>query len=90
MLITVAARRRSVRVPAAWLSGGLALAFAAGTWFGPMYWLALNYASMLPLYLAFGWLTLRYQMFRPSQVALRTAVESLPDGVVIIDAQRNL
>jgi rsbT co-antagonist protein RsbR len=90
MLITVAARRRSVRVPAAWLSGGLALSFAAGAWFGPMYWLALNYVSMLPLYLAFGWLTLRYQMFRPSQVALRTAVESLPDGVVIIDAQRQV
>ena len=84
MLITVAARRRRVRIPAAWLSGGLALSFAAGAWFGSVSWLALNYVSMLPLYLAFGWLTLRYQVFRPSQVALNTAVESLPDGVVII------
>ncbi len=90
MLITVAVRRRSVRIPAAWLSGGLALSFAAGAWFGPMYWLALNYVSMLPLYLAFGWVTLRFQIFRPSRVALRTAVEYLPDGVVVIDAQRQV
>ncbi len=45
---------------------------------------------MLPLYIAFGWVTLRLQMFRPSQVALRTAIECLPDGVVIIDAQRQV
>ncbi len=30
MLITVAARRRSVRVPIVWLSGGLMLSFVAG------------------------------------------------------------
>jgi rsbT co-antagonist protein RsbR len=90
MLITIAVRQRSVRVPAAWLSGGLALSFAAGALFGSVSWLALNYVSMLPLYLAFGWVTLRYQVFRPSQIALRTAVESLPDGVVIVDAQRQV
>jgi rsbT co-antagonist protein RsbR len=90
MLITVAMRRRSVRIPVAWLSGGLALSFAAGALFGSVSWLALNYVSMLPLYIAFGWVTLRYQVFRPSQVALNTAVECLPDGVVIIDAQRRV
>jgi len=90
MLSAVAVRRRSVRVPVAWLSGGLALSFAAGAWFSSISLLALNYVSMLPLYLAFGWVTLRFQIFRPSQVALRTAVEYLPDGVVVIDAQRRV
>lgn len=90
MLITVAARRRRVRMPVAWLSGGLMLSFAAGSWFGSISLPALNYVSMLPLYIAFGWVTLRLQMFRPSQVALRTAIEHLPDGVVIIDAQRQV
>ncbi|MBO9333313.1 MAG: STAS domain-containing protein [Roseiflexus sp.] len=90
MLITVAVHQRRERVPAVWLSIGLALSFAAGAWFGSASWPALNYVSMLPLYLAFGWVTLRYQVFRPSQVALRTAIEYLPDGVVIIDAQRQV
>lgn len=90
MLITVAARQRGVRLPATWLSIGLMLSYAAGAWFGSISLLALNYVSMLPLYVAFGWVTLRHQVFRPSQVALRTAIEYLPDGVVIIDSRRQI
>lgn len=50
----------------------------------------LAYFGQLPLYLAFGWIVLRYQFFRPSSVALQTAIESLPDGVLILDDLRRV
>ncbi len=89
-LMTIARRQRHMRTPALWLTGGTALSFVAGALFGSFSIPVVNYVSMLPLHLAFGWVTLRYQVFRPSQVALNTAVECLPDGVVIIDAQRRV
>ncbi|GAB4210820.1 MAG: STAS domain-containing protein [Roseiflexaceae bacterium] len=51
---------------------------------------SLAYFGQIPLYLAFAWLILRYQLFRPSVVALQTAIESLPDGVLILDGQRRV
>jgi rsbT co-antagonist protein RsbR len=44
----------------------------------------------LPIYLAFAWVTLRYQLFRPSMIVMRTAIESLPDGIVFLDSQRQV
>lgn len=90
MLLAASWRNRAMFRAAMWLSGGIALSFAVGAALGERSSPALSYISMLPLYLAFGWVTLRYQMFRPSSVALRTAVEHLPDGVVVLDAQRRV
>lgn len=43
----------------------------------------------LPLYVAFAWVTLRYNLFRPSLITLQTAIEHMPDGIVVLDrAQR--
>lgn len=39
----------------------------------------------VPLYLAFAWITLRYQLFRPTPVALQVALDYLPDGVLFLD-----
>lgn len=90
MLLAASWRNRAMFRAAIWLSGGLALSFIVGAVSGERSSPALSYISMLPLYLAFGWVILRYQMFRPSSVALRTAVEHLPDGVVVLDAQRRV
>ncbi len=51
---------------------------------------SLAYFGQVPLYLAFAWLILHYQLFRPSVVALQTAIESLPEGVLILDDQRRV
>lgn len=89
-LITIAIRYPRIRAPVLWLTGGAAISYVAGFLFGSLSLPVLNYVSLLPLHLAFGWITLRYQVFRPSSVALRTAVEHLPDGVVVLDAQRRV
>ncbi len=89
-LITIAIRYPRIRAPVLWLTGGAAISYVAGFLFGSLSLPVLNYVSLLPLHLAFGWITLRYQVFRPSSVALRTAVEHLPDGVVVLDAQRRM
>jgi anti-anti-sigma regulatory factor/PAS domain-containing protein len=90
MLLSVIRQNRQALHPALWLSGGIMLSFVAGAFFGELSFTGLSYVSMLPLYLAFGWVTLRYQVFRPSSVALRTAVEHLPDGIVVLDTQRRV
>ncbi|MCS6839222.1 MAG: STAS domain-containing protein [Roseiflexus sp.] len=87
-LVTIAVRYSQQRAPALWLTGGVAISYAAGLLSGTLSLPVLNYVSLLPLQLTFAWVTLRYQMFRPSSVALRTAIEHLPDGVVVLDAQR--
>lgn len=90
MLLTVAVRERQLRAPALWLSGGLVVSTIGGSLSAVITVPALNYVSLLPLYLAFGWVTLRYQMFRPSQLALHTAIEQMPDGLLVLDAQRRV
>ncbi len=89
-LITIAIRHRRMRGPALWLIGGAALSYMMGFTFRSQAISVpeLSYASLFPLQLAFGWVTLRYQVFRPSTVALRTAIEHLQDGIVLLDAQR--
>jgi anti-anti-sigma regulatory factor/PAS domain-containing protein len=89
-LVTIAARYPRMRAPALWLAGGVAISYVAGFLSGLLSQPILNYGSLLPLHLTFGWVTLRYQVFRPSSIALRTAVEHLPDGVVVLDAQRQV
>lgn len=86
-LIAIAIRSPHMRAPALWLIGGVALSNILGFVVGRAI-PALTPASLMPLYLAFGWVTLRYQVFRPSNVALHTAIEHLPDGVVVLDEQR--
>ncbi|GIV99974.1 STAS domain-containing protein [Roseiflexus sp.] len=89
-LTTIAIRYPRMRAPALWLTGGAAISYVAGFLFGSLSLPVLNYVSLLPLHLAFGLVTLRYQVFRPSSVALRTAVEHLPDGIVVLDTQRRV
>jgi anti-anti-sigma regulatory factor/PAS domain-containing protein len=50
----------------------------------------LSYFGQVPLFLAFGWIVARYQIFRPPTAALQTAIESLPDGILILDDLRRV
>ena len=50
----------------------------------------LSYFGQVPLYLAFGWIVARSQLFRPTVAALQTAIESLPDGILILDDLRRV
>ncbi|OAN46247.1 anti-anti-sigma factor [Chloroflexus islandicus] len=90
MLGTVAIRHPALRTPALWLTAGAVATFLMGYVFRELGLVAVTYISLLPLHLSFGWVTLRYGVFRPSQVALQAAVENLPDGVLILDASRRV
>ncbi len=90
ILMTIAARHQSARGPTLWLTGGAVATFLMGYVFREIGVSVLVYASLLPLHLSFGWVTLRYGIFRPSQVALEAAVERLPDGVLVLDAERRV
>ena len=90
ILLTIAVRERQLRAPALWLSGGLVVSIIGGSLSAIIILPAVNYVSLLPLYLTFGWVTLRYQMFRPSQLTLHTAIEHMPDGLLVLDAQRRV
>jgi anti-anti-sigma regulatory factor len=46
--------------------------------------------SPLPIYLALIWITLRYQIFRPTIIALEAAIEHIDDGVLLLDTQRQV
>lgn len=90
MLVTMAIRHPAMRTPALWLTAGSVLTFLMGYVFRELGLVAVTYVSLLPLHLSFGWVTLRYGVFRPSQVALQAAVENLPDGVFILDSNRQV
>lgn len=90
MLITIAVQHRLVRGPVLWLTGGAVATFLMGYVFREIGFTVLTYVSLLPLHLSFGWVTLRYGIFRPSQIALQAAVESIPDGVLVLDTERKL
>ncbi len=90
MLITIAIQHPRVRFPAIWLTAGAILTFLTGYISREVGLVPLSYASLLPLHLSFGWVTLRYGIFRPSQVALQTAVEHLPDGILVLDTDRQI
>ncbi len=90
MLIMIAVRHPKVRVPAIWLTAGTILTLLTGYISREIGLVPLSYASLLPLHLSFGWVTLRYGIFRPSQVALQTAVEHLPDGILVLDVNRQI
>ncbi|MGQ9739325.1 STAS domain-containing protein [Chloroflexus sp.] len=89
-LVTLAVRHAAVREPIIWLTAGVLLTFLAGYVFREVGLTTLTYASLLPIHLSFGWVTIRYGLFRPSQVALQAAVEHLPDGVLVLDANRQV
>lgn len=90
MLITIAIRQPTMRGPAVWLIIGTILTFLMGYIFREIGLVSVTYVSLLPLHLSFGWVTLRYGVFRPSQVALQAAVEHLPDGMLVLDRQRQI
>ncbi len=90
MLVTIAIQQPRVRLPAIWLTAGAILTFLTGYISREVGLVSLSYASLLPLHLSFGWVTLRYGIFRPSQIALQTAVEHLPDGVLVLDVDRQI
>lgn len=87
---TALARARAGRGPALGLLLGIVLSDVLSALTPALRLPALAYFGQIPLYLAFAWLILRYQLFRPSVVALQTAIESLPDGVLILDGQRRV
>ncbi len=90
MLVTIAIRHLVMRTPALWLTVGAVFTFLMGYVFRELGLVAVTYISLLPLHLSFGWVTLRYGVFRPSQIALQAAIENLPDGVLILDAGRRV
>ncbi|MGB9738702.1 MAG: anti-anti-sigma factor [Chloroflexus aggregans] len=90
MLSTIAVQHPATRGPVGWLIGGTTLTFLMGYVFRELGMVAITYVSLLPLHLSFGWVTLRYGIFRPSQVALQAAVEHLPDGMLVLDTQRQI
>lgn len=88
MAATVALRHPERRVPALTIFAGTLIAalilsapFTRGV---PIFY---NLAP-LPVYLALAFATVRYQLFRPTPVALQVALESLPDGLLFLDRQR--
>ena len=86
----IAIRRRVLRVPAAIVCGGLLVSqVVAGSEVASQY--PVFYAlGPLPVFLAFAWVALRYQVFRPSALVFQTALESLPDGILILDAAQQV
>ncbi|HEU4326634.1 MAG TPA: STAS domain-containing protein [Roseiflexaceae bacterium] len=87
---TALVRARGGRGPALALLLGIVLSDVLSAVSPALNTPSLAYFGQVPLYLAFAWLILRYQLFRPSVVALQTAIESLPDGVLILDDQRRV
>ncbi len=90
MLITIAIRHRSFRAPVLWLIAGLIFNFLTGSAANIFDIPALIYLNFLPLHFAFGWVTLRYGIFRPSHVTLQAAIESLLDGIVVLQHDRQV
>ncbi|ABY34875.1 MAG TPA: STAS domain-containing protein [Chloroflexus aurantiacus] len=90
MLVTLAVRHPAVRSPTIWLTTGTLLTLVTGYFSREIGLTALTYASLLPIHLSFGWVTIKYGLFRPSQVALQAAVEHLPDGVLVLDAKHRV
>jgi rsbT co-antagonist protein RsbR len=90
MLSTIAIRHPERRMPAVVLFCGMLFSFVvASSPQGRESSLVFSLGP-LPIYLAFTWATLRYQLFRPSMIVMQTAIESLPDGVVFLDSQRQV
>jgi anti-anti-sigma regulatory factor/PAS domain-containing protein len=90
MTATIAVRHPDRRLPAATLFGGILLttliSAAPQTRGAPVMY---NLAP-LPTYLALAWITLRYQLFRPTPVALQTALDALPEAIVFLDSQDSI
>jgi anti-anti-sigma regulatory factor/PAS domain-containing protein len=86
----IAIRHRNRRVPALMLLGGLILYQIIGSLpFSIRYPIFFSLASV-PIYLAFTWITLRYQVFHASTDLLQRALDSLPDGVVLLNKDNQL
>jgi rsbT co-antagonist protein RsbR len=90
MLATIAIRHPERRTPAVVLFCGMLFSFVvASSPQGRESSLVFSLGP-LPIYLAFAWVTLRHQLFRPSKVVMQTAIESLPDGIIMLDSQRQV
>ena len=87
LLLGIVARHREHRATAGALLLGMLISYVAAASEQARAMPAINVLGPLPLYLAFSWVALRYQLFRPSVRVLQTAIEHLPDGVLILDAQ---
>ena len=90
MLASIAIRHPDRRTPAVVLFGGLLFSFLVAAAPQSRDLPVLYSLGPLPLYLAFTWVILRYQLFRPSLIVMQTAIESLPDGIVFLDSQRQV
>jgi anti-anti-sigma regulatory factor/PAS domain-containing protein len=90
MLAVIAIRHAERRTPAVVLFGGLLFSFVVASAPQSRDLPVLYSLGPLPIYLAFAWVTVRYQLFRPSSIIMQTAIESLPDGIVFLDSQRQV
>jgi anti-anti-sigma regulatory factor/PAS domain-containing protein len=90
MLAGIAIRHPERRTPALVLFGGMLFSFIVAAAPQSRDLPVLYSLGPLPIYLAFAWVTLRYQLFRPSMIVMRTAIESLPDGIIFLDGQRQV
>lgn len=90
MLVTVAIRHRQWRAPASTLAIGVLLSLVIGGSPTARQFPIATYLSSLPLYLAFAWVTLRFGLFRPSNVVLEAAIDSLPDSLLILDQEQQV
>jgi rsbT co-antagonist protein RsbR len=90
MLATIAIRHPERRMSSLVLFCGMLFSFLVAA--SPQSrGLSLVYSlGPLPIYLAFAWVTLRHQLFRPSKIVMQTAIESLPDGIIFLDSQRQV
>lgn len=86
----IAARHAERRVPALVLNAGCVLSLCLGLLPQASQIPVLYIINPTPIYLAFAWITLRYQLFRPSPIALQTAIESLPEGVAFLDHEQRV
>jgi rsbT co-antagonist protein RsbR len=90
MLATIAVRNPDRRAPAIILAFG-SIATTIMSSLPQAQAIPLLYAlGAIPTYLAFAWATLRYQLFRPSNVALQAAIESIPDGILFLDQHQHI
>jgi anti-anti-sigma regulatory factor/PAS domain-containing protein len=88
MLAVIAIRHPERRTPAVVLFGGMLFSFVVAAAPQSRDLPVLYSLGPLPIYLAFAWVILRYQLFRPSLIVMQTAIESLPDGIIFLDSQR--
>lgn len=90
MAAVVAVREPRWRVLGGWLVAAMILSLVISSLTGALEGISdfarlLIYVGQVPVFLVLAWATQRSESFRPSNQVLQAAIDSLPDGVLVLD-----